>query len=91
MARKLTLVWSVFMFLLTTVALLSVLFPTEPIPWNNLKIVAITSCILIGYGGSIVGFHHWWDIRPVKRSKMRVKKSSDYIALVEGKDYIILN
>ena len=91
MTRKLTLIWSIFMLLLTSGTLISVLFPTEPIPWNNLKVIAITSCILVGYGGSLVGFHHWWDIRPIKKSKMKIKKCSSYVALVEGKDYIILN
>ncbi len=91
MTRKLILIWSIFMFLLTTAALISVLYPQYPIPWKDYKIFGIAVCLLIGYLGSFVGFWHWWDIRPVKKSKWKITKYKETIALVEGKDYVILN
>ena len=90
MKRRLTLVYSVFMLILSTGALISVLDPQYPIPWTTPKIVAISGCLFIAFAGSFMGFYVWWDMR-VKKSKMVVKKTGNTLGLVDRHDYIILN
>lgn len=88
MKRKSTLIIAVSELILAM--LMTAVILTAEKEWKVIPLLCISLLNLGTYFVSYLYFYSWWDSR-VKKSKMLVKSHGKTLALVDEKDYIILN